>query len=339
MPLQALPQVSFMFSSEELATTAVMSRMFNASKASWAGRLFVDSGANEGLWSNLAASMGIRALAVEPQLRCLGYIAAAATRNRLATLELHQKVISATAFSLPVRDDECAGTSQYLPNGHTADVWKSAPSKRTTRYVRVSSISLDELVGPSVQVGLWHLDTEGAEVPVLRSASRLIAERRLRNVILEWRPRRWGRFNISMQAGIDEANRTFAGWTCRDACGHRINWRARTTRPSICIEENIFCSAPQEPGFEDEVTVAGLALQWFAEQRRIKNEESAAATRARNAIAARAANAKAEAETRDTLAATPPMNGTTSPGGSQSALSLQAVAMRENARARVGHQQ
>ena len=60
--------------------------------------------------------------------------------------------------------------------------------------VNVSSIALDALVAGDVQ--LWHIDVEGAELPVLRSAARLLQQRRVQRIVLEVIPSAWAKFGV-----------------------------------------------------------------------------------------------------------------------------------------------
>ena len=71
-------------------------------------------------------------------------------------------------------------------------------------------------------MALWHLDVEGAEIPVLRSAAKLFADRRIDRVLFEITLKRWGQFGIGgKKEGLDELRRLFSGWTCTWACNGR----------------------------------------------------------------------------------------------------------------------
>jgi hypothetical protein len=78
--------------------------------------------------------------------------------------------------------------------------------------------------GPDVV--LWHIDTEGAEIQVLRSAAALFRERRIKRVIVEVTPRRWGKFGITPRAGFRELGSTFDfSWRCVVICsGKTFMW-------------------------------------------------------------------------------------------------------------------
>ena len=242
MPTQTRAQTQFLQTAES-DTFATMMGVFNSSAE--AG-IFVDSGANDGMWSLLAAKHGMPAVAVEPQLLCLGYIAAAAKRNALS-IQLHHKVLSPHAFDVNVRTDHCTGSSQFLPDGQTGDsLGRTKRTTTATTHARVSSVSLDDLLGRQV-VALWHIDTEGAEVDVLRSAERLFANQRIRRVLLEWNPTRWARFNISRDDAIRVAQQVFGGWSCRDFCGRKaVDWVERSTKWNwkTCRKEEIYCTLP-----------------------------------------------------------------------------------------------
>ena len=83
-------------------------------------------------------------------------------------------------------------------------------------------------------VALWHLDVEGAEVPALQSAARLLASGRIERVLIEVMPEHWAKYQIRPAAGLQHAKRAFAGWrcvvTCRRGRGRRRRRRGRRRR-------------------------------------------------------------------------------------------------------------
>ena len=202
-----------------------------------AGNVFVDSGANDGLWSLLAAKRGCRVVAIEPQQRCLNYLAAAISENSpwSRRIELYNNVLAPLpVFSLLVPTDTCAGTQQFIAGeggGTVEDAFKGA-AKYAPNLKRgsalVESISLDELIGnDSAPIALWHIDTEGAEIGVLRSAEKLFARRWIQRVSFEFEPSRWNKFGVSIEEGIKVLHRVFNSndWTC--SCvkeGKPFNW-------------------------------------------------------------------------------------------------------------------
>ena len=89
---------------------------------------------------------------------------------------------------------------------------------------------MDDIVGTGRVVDLWHLDVEGAEVPVLLSARRLFEQRRIRRVVLEFIPFRWPGHGYSLYTGLAAIQPLFReGWTCHIVCPqeeqhHRVNF-------------------------------------------------------------------------------------------------------------------
>jgi FkbM family methyltransferase len=196
---------------------------------------------------------GLTAVAIEPQLLCLNFIAAAAKRNNLS-VELHHNVLSPRSFSVSVRTDACEGTTQYLPDGQIRDAFDNHFSRvkhvRPAGHARVESVSLDSLLQSrqDLHIALWHIDTEGAEIEVLRSAGRLFGEGRISRILLEWAPPRWKRFNVTFAQGLGVARHFLSqGWRCRDMCGHSINWvtklpdrkRCRNLPELYCERESV----------------------------------------------------------------------------------------------------
>ena len=56
---------------------------------------------------------------------------------------------------------------------------------------------------------LAKVDVEGAEVTVLRSATKLFAQRRIRRVMLEFIPFRWPSQNVNTNVGHAELKELF----------------------------------------------------------------------------------------------------------------------------------
>lgn len=176
---------------------------------------FVDSGANEGMWSLLAAKRGCKAIAVEPQLLCLAYLAAAAAKNSVHVHMYHNILAPAPGFAVDARTDECFGTTQFRPEG-TSDAYRQRDHTpvRTSVSIEVLSQTLDDIVGLPDKIVLWHIDTEGAEIAVLRSARRLFDDGRIERVIMEWYPTLWSLYNIEVAEGVALAIKLFSNWTC-----------------------------------------------------------------------------------------------------------------------------
>jgi FkbM family methyltransferase len=177
---------------------------------------FVDSGANEGMWSLLAAKHGCKAIAVEPQLLCLAYVAAAAAKNNLHINMYHNVLAPDPGFALDVRTDECFGTTQFGPDG-TSDAFGNrdhAPIHGSAS-IEVVSRTLDDIVASDDTVVLWQIDTKGAEIDVLRSARRLLDKNRIERIVMEWNPNMWSKYDISVEEGVTLAQELFRDWKCQ----------------------------------------------------------------------------------------------------------------------------
>jgi len=138
----------------------------------------------------------------------------------------------------------------------------------------VSSVALDDLleskglqlscsvVGQTCQpaagapgrIMLWHLDVEGAEIPVLRSAAHLIARGDIQRIMLEFFPSRWPAFNISVAEGLAELSSLFHGWHCVVMCtGERYDFSRPTllgpgkkdVAIGLCVD--VYCTSESQP--------------------------------------------------------------------------------------------
>ena len=196
--------------------------------------LLVDSGANEGTWSLLAASFGCNAVAVEPQPLCVQRLLQGASRNGLSSrLAVHRNILWHSRATVTLRrTNTCSGTEKFPVR---------ATDKRTTTFPAhasyklaaaapehtVESISLDELLatGAAAPVLLWHVDVEGAEMGVLRSAEGLLAAGRIERVLIELQAERWHAFNTTAASGMELGRSLLGSWTCVISCtGKPFRW-------------------------------------------------------------------------------------------------------------------
>ena len=215
------------------------------------GATFVDSGANDGFWSLLADVHGCNAIAIEPQPYCAQLIRAAGERSGvMSRVQIHTVAYTDNATSLTpcVPVNICKGTASYA-EGKVTDIRDKTYSMRDKEgCLPVPLVTLDELV-PSKSIELWHLDVEGAELAALRSARRLLAERRIRRIMMEVDSMQRWRMNIHNRLRIDETlaevRSIFAGWDCTSVCDdkpYRLPVHFQWGGQKKC--SNMYCIAP-----------------------------------------------------------------------------------------------
>jgi FkbM family methyltransferase len=200
----------------------------------------------------MAAQSGCVAVAIEPQLLCMRHIAAAARANGGLPVRAYQNILGIKNFSARVRRDQCTGTRQFLDDGRVADAYNinGTDSENATLLQDVLAARLDDLVGASERVALWHVDTEGAEKLVLESAPRLFAEQRIdrstvsTRVILEWEPERLETFGLSLEEANTFMAGLFLGWSCRRLCSSEpVDWWTQLPI-SILPHMDVYCTRP-----------------------------------------------------------------------------------------------
>ena len=132
------------------------------------GDVFVDGGANVGLFSLLAASAvgpGGRVLACEPVPGTMRLLEANAAENDLPALELHEVALS-----------DRPGRERLVVFEDGSGLASFAPETSGGTPVEVTVTTLDELTSRfGNRVALVKLDIEGAEVKAVRGARDLIA--------------------------------------------------------------------------------------------------------------------------------------------------------------------
>jgi FkbM family methyltransferase len=131
------------------------------------GDLFVDGGANIGLFSLIAAGLvgpTGRVLACEPGPGTMALLKANADENRFDMLELHEVALS-----------DRPGRARFTTFEAGSGLASFAPQDAAGRQVEVAVTTLDALTERlDRRVGVVKLDIEGAEAKALRGARGLI---------------------------------------------------------------------------------------------------------------------------------------------------------------------
>jgi FkbM family methyltransferase len=141
--------------------------------------IVVDVGANIGWFSLVAAKRARQVHAFEPEPMSYGLLQKSIAANGFDNILAHPFCVSDHdgVETLYISDSRNKGTHSI--------VRKTAP-----KGIQVSSVTLDTLF-PTERIDLLKLDVEGAESKVLDGAQRLIEERRIGQIIMEWNPSFW----------------------------------------------------------------------------------------------------------------------------------------------------
>ena len=193
--------------------------------------VFVDSGANEGMWSLMGSLYGCHVISVEPQPFCQRRLLQSMPLNpfRTGRIDLWNHFLSTDkGATLMVPNTTCKGDAQFssvsLSSHGSHDGWFSdepTPPMVPIRAKRLDS-SFHLRSDPRPSIVLWHLDVEGAELIALRSAAELLARMQVERIVFEMTPQLWERYNITLQSGFEELGSIFAGWECTYACMDNI---------------------------------------------------------------------------------------------------------------------
>jgi FkbM family methyltransferase len=131
------------------------------------GDLFVDVGANVGVYTLWAAELGAEVIALEPAEDAFGLL-----QQNIALNGYRVTTVRAAA------GDHC-GTAQF-----TSDL-DAANCLAADGPVRADLTTIDSLVGDRHVAGM-KVDVEGFEIDVLRGCARALGERRIGLIQLEW---------------------------------------------------------------------------------------------------------------------------------------------------------
>lgn len=134
------------------------------------GDLFIDVGANVGVYSLLAAECGARVIAIEPEPSIVERL-----RENVALNDFHIEVVEAAVTNRP-------GRVSFDIGRDTRGAMSSATGLGTRL---VAATSIDEVLGASTAAGI-KVDVEGHERLVLEGATRALQEHRIQILQLEW---------------------------------------------------------------------------------------------------------------------------------------------------------
>jgi len=136
------------------------------------GMVFVDAGANEGIYTLFAAKkvgpQG-RVVAIEPSVRERALLEANIALNRLGNVRVHGVALGEAHGTVELRLAEAAHAGQ---NTLGSFIYQGV---RESALATVPMVTLDELLDGAPRVDFIKLDVEGAELRVLRGALATLA--------------------------------------------------------------------------------------------------------------------------------------------------------------------
>ncbi len=156
------------------------------------GDVMLDVGAHIGEFTLLAASRGATVHAFEPDPANAALLRANVARNRLAAVTVHEAAVS-----------EHRGEMRFLAhdNPTLSALWTDEPAGGQAAEIVVAVTTLDALALPRVDV--IKIDTEGAELGVLRGATTLL-QRCSPTIVFEFAPAQYARFGTTPRQILDE---------------------------------------------------------------------------------------------------------------------------------------
>lgn len=137
------------------------------------GDLFIDVGANVGIYTVFAAETGAEVIAIEPGERAVEML-----RQNLALNGYEAEVLVAAVADRP-------GTMQVTVDFDMGNRLALAAGDETLTTVPVAVRTLDEIIGDRVVAGV-KIDVEGAERLVLEGTAEALADHRIKLLQLEW---------------------------------------------------------------------------------------------------------------------------------------------------------
>ena len=156
--------------------------------------IVLDIGSNSGFYALLAARLGYKTIAVDPQPHCVQHVriasAASGVTDRLTVLNAFVSETGAlpdgsTNVAVPLRSG-CWGTFP-VPSGNAEYV-----KEHFSRFPGGNASALVPVINPNTLIGdkeiavLMKLDTEGAEIGILRALAPSLASGKILNFMIEF---------------------------------------------------------------------------------------------------------------------------------------------------------
>lgn len=205
------------------------------------GGVVIDMGINDGYIAALAASYGLPVIAVDAQPECVRRFRLAAVVNGWKDVRIYNNIMMDKEVSLEIPNGVCTGGSRFQ-NGVQLLGDRGVKSE-IVNSTTVHSAKIDDIVGDE-KVLMFHLDVEGAELSVLRSAKKMLADNRLKHIIFEFGPHRWKDTHAASRA---EVSATFQDMECRIMPSSRLvkNWEKLYDASAHAGRiMDIWCTAP-----------------------------------------------------------------------------------------------
>lgn len=161
--------------------------------------VFLDVGANEGYFSLVAARLGARVLAVEPQPNVVGALRRNMELNRVTGVNVHAVAAGAAdgLAVLHVPTSILSGAASIVRRP------RFGGRRQTVRVRRLDDVMTESGVG---RLRLLKIDCEGAEGAVIIGAAQLLAAHRVDVLALEYHPEMIG------EKAMSEIHGHLLGW-------------------------------------------------------------------------------------------------------------------------------
>lgn len=208
---------------EERATELMAESEILAELLEWLGPedVFLDVGANVGLYSLFAATVGATAVAVEPHPRNLTSL-----RENIARNDLNVAVIEGALAAQDGEEELYVAAEEAGAGTHTF-----APDQVSDTTIPVRTYTGDGLIarGDIPSPTVVKLDVQGAEDQVLAGLEQTLGDERLRRVYCEIHPEQVRRIGGSPD-GVIERLRA-AGFAIEELVDKAdVTWNVRATR-------------------------------------------------------------------------------------------------------------
>jgi len=161
------------------------------------GGAFLDIGANTGIYSLLAASMGHDAFLFDLQPRCHSYQQAVALVNRLEERMHLMPYALGRDDKQRLRVSPNTGCDGGLRASTASSFVAHTKAVDPASFYEVTTRRLDALVDNETTILVAKIDVEGCEAEVLKGMTQLLKARRIKHILMECSPIIWREFYLN----------------------------------------------------------------------------------------------------------------------------------------------
>lgn len=164
--------------------------------------IVLDVGSNLGFYSIEPALYGYKTFAFDLQQDCLRSVELLSEANHVSDLVTLYNFGLANSVQVALNSNSGCDYENFFETKEGAAAIMSSPSKKVIMPLDLAASLLKggDVIANSRTVQLIKIDTEGAEVPIIQGAAKLLGSGLVKNLVIEVTPAHWNRFGLDIDS-------------------------------------------------------------------------------------------------------------------------------------------